>query len=82
MTCPLMTGIFYNLIAGAAEEQLGAGMPALAPYWRVIRDDGTLSPKTPEGPERQAERLRQEGHAVRPQRSRLRVEDHEQHLVS
>src|ERR1044071_6664533 len=25
LTCPLMTGIFYNLIAGAAEETLQAG---------------------------------------------------------
>src|SRR5215471_7903750 len=52
LTCPLMTGIFYNLVAGATEEQLAKGQPPLAPYWRVVRDDGTLSPKTPEGPER------------------------------
>ncbi len=36
ITCPLMTGIFYNIVAGTAEEQLAAGQPALAPYWRVI----------------------------------------------
>lgn len=33
-TCPLMTGIFYNIVAGAAEDRLAAGQPALAPYWR------------------------------------------------
>ncbi|MES2466971.1 MAG: 6-O-methylguanine DNA methyltransferase [Verrucomicrobiota bacterium] len=81
LACPLMTGIFYNIIAGAAEEQLAAGLPPLAPYWRVILDDGTLSPKTPGGPEHQAERLRQEGHLITPRRTRLLVTDYQQHLA-
>ncbi|NUM56624.1 MAG: MGMT family protein [Candidatus Hydrogenedentes bacterium] len=63
-TCPLVTGIFYNIIAGAAEESIAAGKKPLAPYWRIIRDDGSLSPKTPFGPERQAEHLRNEGHCI------------------
>ncbi|MBM3289259.1 MAG: hypothetical protein FJY92_03830, partial [Candidatus Hydrogenedentes bacterium] len=44
LTCPLMTGIFYNIIAGAAEESIVAGKKPVAPYWRVVRDDGSLSP--------------------------------------
>lgn len=80
-TCPLMTGIFYNLIAGAAEEQMAAGQPSLAPYWRVVRDDGTLSPKTPSGPEQQAKRLRQEGHSISHRRTKLLVTDYQQHLA-
>jgi hypothetical protein len=82
VTCPLMTGIFFNIVAGAAEEQLAAGQPALAPYWRVILEDGTLSPKTPAGPEQQAERLRLEGHAVGLRRAKLQVRDHQRHLVA
>jgi hypothetical protein len=78
VTCPLMTGIFYNLVAGAAEEQLVAGKPPLAPYWRVVRDDGTLSPKTPDGPERQAEHLREEGHAIKRSGAKFRVPAFEQ----
>lgn len=74
LTCPLMTGIFYNLVAGATEERIAAGAPPLAPYWRVVRDDGSLSPKTPDGPERQAEHLRAEGHTVLSARSKLHVE--------
>ena len=74
LTCPLMTGIFYNIIAGAAEEQLAAGQTPLAPYWRVIRDNGTLSEKTPAGPERQAEHLRGEGHTIGKRRASLVVE--------
>lgn len=79
--CPLMTGIFYNLIAGAAEEQLAAGQPSLAPYWRVIRDDGTLSPKTPSGPEQQAKRLRAEGHSVSRHRTQIRVTGYQLRLA-
>ena len=82
MTCPLMTGVFYNIVAGTAEEQLAAGQPALAPYWRVILEDGTLSPKTPAGPEQQAYRLRQEGHSVSPRRAKLLVEQFKDHLAS
>ena len=73
LTCPLMTGIFYNIIAGAAEEQLAAGQPPLAPYWRVVPDNGTLSPKTPCGPETQANHLRREGHTVEVVREKLRL---------
>jgi len=81
IACPLMTGIFYNIIAGAAEDQLAAGQSPLAPYWRVVREDGTLSPKTPSGPEQQARRLREEGHSISPRRAKLLVTDWQQHLA-
>jgi hypothetical protein len=81
LTCPLMTGIFFNLIAGAAEEQLAEGKPPVAPYWRVVRDDGTLSPKTPDGPDRHAEHLRAEGLQIQPRGSKLGVSDFEQRLM-
>jgi hypothetical protein len=64
ITCPMTTGIFLSIIAGAAEEQLAAGKRPVAPYWRVVGDNGRLNPKWPPGPERQAERLRREGHRV------------------
>ena len=73
LTCPLMVGIFYNIIAGAAEEQISAGETPLAPYWRVVPDNGTLSPKTPAGPERQAEHLREEGHIVEMVKDKLTI---------
>lgn len=73
LTCPLMTGIFFNIVAGRAEEQIAAGETPLAPYWRVVREDGSLSPKTPEGPERQAEHLRREGHHLEERRGKLVV---------
>jgi hypothetical protein len=66
VTCPLTTGIFLSIIAGAAEEQLGAGKRPVAPYWRVVGEDGRLNPKWPPGPAKQAERLRAEGHRIAP----------------
>jgi len=60
--CPLTTALFFNIVAGAAEEDLAAGRPPIAPWWRVIQPDMTLSAKTPPGPEVQAQRLAAEGH--------------------
>ena len=81
LTCPLMTGIFFNIVAGAAEEDVANGRSPLAPYWRVVLDNGTLSPKTPDGPERHAERLRAEGHIVTENRAKFQVADFEVRLV-
>lgn len=73
LTCPLMTGIFYNIVAGAAEDQLAAQREPMAPYWRVVSEKGGLSPKSPPGPKRQAEHLRSEGHRIQTKRGKLFV---------
>jgi hypothetical protein len=62
--CPLMTGMFVRISAEAAEEDARDGKKRIAPYWRVVKDDGSLYPKFPGGVERQAERLRAEGVVV------------------
>lgn len=72
-TCPLMTGIFLNIIAGAQAEAEADGKQDVAPWWRVVPADGRLSTKTPPGPEQQAERLRKEGHSISSIRGGLRV---------
>jgi len=64
LTCPMTTGIFLNILAGAAEEAIAEGRRPVAPYWRVVDDAGRLPPKFPPGRERQAEHLRSEGHRV------------------
>ena len=64
VTCPLVTGIFLRIVAEAAEEDRLAGKPDIAPYWRVVREDGKMNAKFPGGAETQAERLRSEGHTV------------------
>ena len=62
--CPFTTGIFLQIIAGAAEEDIAAGRRATAPYWRVLDNEGRLKPGWPPGPERQAQHLRGEGRQV------------------
>jgi alkylated DNA nucleotide flippase Atl1 len=66
VTCPLTAGLFVRIVAEAAEESGRAGESNIAPYWRVVKDDGSLNPKFPGGVERQAERLREEGHRIEP----------------
>jgi len=64
LTCPLTTGIFLRIAAEAAEEDASQGETNITPYWRVIKGDGSLNEKLPGGVEAQAERLRNEGHAI------------------
>jgi len=63
-TCPLCTGIFVRIAAEAAEEDSRAGLKTITPYWRVVRDDGSLNEKFPGGVAAQARRLREEGHSI------------------
>jgi alkylated DNA nucleotide flippase Atl1 len=63
-TCPLVTGILLRIVAEVAEEDARAGSAEITPYWRVVKDDGSLNPKFPGGVELQAERLRAEGHRI------------------
>ena len=66
VTCPLTTGIFVWIAAEAAEEDASSGKAKITPYWRVVKDDGSLNPKFPGGVKQQAERLRAEGHRIVP----------------
>ncbi|MBI1789852.1 MAG: MGMT family protein [Acidobacteria bacterium] len=66
VTCPLVTGIFVRIAAEAAEEDASAGKTRITPYWRVLKDDGSLNPKFPGGVERQEQRLRDEGQRIVP----------------
>jgi 6-O-methylguanine DNA methyltransferase, DNA binding domain len=64
VTCPIPTGIFVWLSAEAAAEEERAGKKRVTPYWRVVRDDGSLMAKMPGGAEEQARRLAAEGHIL------------------
>jgi len=64
--CPLTTGIFVRIAAEAAEEDAQAGKTRITPYWRVVKEDGSLNPKFPGGAARQARRLIAEGHRIVP----------------
>jgi hypothetical protein len=66
VTCPLTTGIFVRIASEAAEEDRRAGKSRITPYWRIVKDDGSLNPKLPGGVARQAQLLRAEGHQILP----------------
>lgn len=65
-TCPLTVGIFLRIISEAAEEDRRKGKKQVTPYWRVVKDDGSLNPKYPGGVEAHAARLKEEGHKIVP----------------
>lgn len=60
-TCPLTTGIFLRILAEATEEASQTGSDTLAPWWRVVPDDGKLSLKLPGQGKLQKQRLEAEG---------------------
>lgn len=59
--CPLMTGIFAAILAGAVSEDIAHGRRPRWPVWRLVRDDGTLHPKWPLDALYRATVLRKEG---------------------
>jgi hypothetical protein len=59
--CPLTTGIFARIAAEAAEEDRAEGKTRITPWWRTVRDDGTLIDKFPGGGSVHAQLLREEG---------------------
>ena len=83
-TCPLTTGIFARLSAEAAEEDLSLGKRRVTPYWRTIRDDGSLIDKFPGGVRAQARRLREEGFSITPSKGKKapRVKDYETKVIT
>ncbi|MDR3021538.1 MAG: MGMT family protein [Clostridiales bacterium] len=59
-TCQLTAGIFVNIVANASHErQIDA-----TPYWRVLKKNGELNEKFPNGLEGHKKLLQQEGHTV------------------
>jgi hypothetical protein len=81
-TCPLTTGIFLRISAEAAEEDKQRGLKDITPYWRALKDDGTLNPKFPGGVELQAEKLREEGFVIVPKgKKNLMVKDFKDYYV-
>ncbi len=81
-TCPLTTGIFIRIAAETAEEDLSRGKKRITPYWRVIKQDGSLNQKNPGGAKAQAARLKEEGHNIEPSKTKKppRVRDFEKSL--
>ncbi len=82
-SCPLVTGIFVNIVANAAEEDRAAGKKRITPYWRTIKNDGKLNDKYPGGVRAQAAHLREEGFTIQAGKGKQppRVKNYEQFLM-
>ena len=64
ITCPMVTGIFMNVVAQAAEEDRAAGVAQITPYWRTLKANFELNPRYPGGLEAHQALLEGEGHRV------------------
>ena len=82
MACPICTGIFARVAAGAAGEDQQEGKKRVTPYWRTLKSDGELNPKYPGGLSAQKRLLADEGHRVVARGKRHLVEGYEECLVS
>ena len=71
--CPLTTGIFTWIAANASEELESKRPGSGAPYWRILKSDGSLNPKFPGGIRRQAAHLAQEGVVCERRGAKTRV---------
>ena len=80
VACPLTTGIFIRIVAEAAEEDRASGRKRVAPYWRVIKDDGSLNAKFPGGIEQQSRYLCGEGCVTARRGKKTVLKDFERRL--
>ena len=81
-TCPLTTGIFARIAAEAAEEDRKQGKKDITPYWRLLKDDGTLNPKFPGGYDNLKKLLENEGfEVVKKGKTKMAVNNFKEHLV-
>lgn len=55
----------------------------ITPYWRVIKNDGSLNKKFPGGVEAQSERLKEEDHVIEAGKGKKppKVKNFEKYLV-
>ena len=79
--CPITTGIFARIAAGAAGEQEAEGKKRVTPYWRTLKTRGELNAKYPGGLEEQRKRLEAEGHEVVVRGSKMFVRDYDKSLA-
>ena len=80
--CPLTIGIFAWISAHAAEEPKQQGATDITPYWRTLKNGGSLNEKYPGGVEAQKLLLEQEGHVVIKGGKKYFVKDYLKAVIS
>jgi alkylated DNA nucleotide flippase Atl1 len=79
--CPITTGIFARIAAGAAEEQKEKRTD-ITPYWRTLRAEGEINEKYPGGVEGQRKLLEKEGHKIVQKGKKYAVADYHKTLAN
>jgi alkylated DNA nucleotide flippase Atl1 len=79
--CPITTGIFARIAAGAADEEAREGKKSITPYWRTLKQGGVVNEKYPGGIRVQTELLEREGHRIIQRGKKYIVEDFEKHTI-
>ncbi len=79
-TCPLTTGIFLRIVSEVVEEDKKTGKKKISPYWRVIRENGSLIDKFPGELKTQARCLKDEGHKILSDKKVPKVKEFERYL--
>ncbi len=80
--CPITAGIFANIAAHAAEEEKETSERETTPYWRTLKEQGTINSKYPGGAEGQKVLLEKEGHTVIMKgANRFQVRDYQEKLA-
>jgi hypothetical protein len=82
VTCPLTTGIFVRIISECANEDIQQGKKNVTPYWRVVKDDGSLFEKFPGGINAQEKKLSSEGCTFERKGKKLTVQNFASKLVT
>lgn len=78
-TCPLTAGIFINIVAHASYQR----NKDITPYWRLLKSDGELNNKYPEGVELQKKLLEKEGYIIiKKGNIKYYVKDFEKYLMN
>jgi alkylated DNA nucleotide flippase Atl1 len=81
MGCPITTGIFARIAAGASDEMAKEGKKKITPYWRTLKVGGVINEKYPGGVAGQKKLLEKEGHKVTQKGKKYVVQDFEKYLV-
>lgn len=78
-TCTLTAGIFINIVAHASYQR----NKDITPYWRLLKSDGELNNKYPEGVELQKKLLEKEGYIIiKKGNIKYYVKDFEKYLMN
>ena len=81
ISCPICCGIFSNIAAHAAAEEITEGRKNITPFWRTLKSDGSLNPKYPGGVDFQADQLKKEGFEIDRSHKIPRIKDFEKYLI-